>query len=55
MDSGNRWCVAEWLAADCERAWLHPEKEEKMQNSIVGRKMKKVGGKRKMEYLHQQG
>ena len=23
MDAGNRWCVAELLAADCEKAWLN--------------------------------
>ena len=25
MDAENRWWVAEVLAADCEKAWLHPE------------------------------
>ena len=31
MDAENRWWVAELLAADCEKAWLHPEEEETMQ------------------------
>ena len=30
MDAGNRWWVAELLAADCEKAWLHPGEEETM-------------------------
>ena len=30
MDAENRWWVAEFLAADCEKAWLHPEEEETM-------------------------
>ena len=41
------------LAADCEKAWLHPGEEETMQISVVG-KMKKEDEKRKMEHLHQQ-
>ena len=28
MDAENRWWVADLLAADCEKAWLHPEEEE---------------------------
>ena len=24
MDAENRWWVSELLAADCERAWIHP-------------------------------
>ena len=28
MDAGNRWWVADLLAADCEKAWLHPEEEQ---------------------------
>ena len=24
MDAEHRWWVAELLAADCEKAWLHP-------------------------------
>ena len=31
MDAENQWWVAELLAADREKAWLHPE-EETMQN-----------------------
>ena len=31
MDAEIRWWVAELLAADCEKAWLHPEEEETMQ------------------------
>ena len=30
MDAANRWWVAELLAADCEKALLHPEEEETM-------------------------
>ena len=30
MDAENRWWVADLLAADCEKAWLHPEEEETM-------------------------
>ena len=28
MDAENRWWVAELLAADCEKAWIHPEDED---------------------------
>ena len=28
MDAENRWWVAELLAANCEKAWLHPREEE---------------------------
>ena len=31
----NRWWVAELLAGDCEKAWLHPGKEETMQKWCV--------------------
>ena len=31
MDSGSRWCVSELLAADCEKAWIHPGREDTMQ------------------------
>ena len=27
MNAENRWWVAELLAVDCEKAWLHPEEE----------------------------
>ena len=35
MDAENRWWFAELLAADCEKAWLHPEAEETM-NGFFG-------------------
>ena len=35
MDAENRWWVAELLAGDCEKAWLHPEEEETMQKWYV--------------------
>ena len=31
MDAENRWWVAELFAADCEKAWVHPEEAETMQ------------------------
>ena len=31
MDAENRWWVAELLAVNCEKAWLHPEEEETTQ------------------------
>ena len=31
MEAENQWWVAELLAADCEKAWLHPGVEETMQ------------------------
>ena len=31
MDADNRWWVAELLAADCEKAWLHDGWEDTMQ------------------------
>ena len=43
MDAENRWWrVAELLAADCKKAWLHPGEEETMQTWYVWlEKMKK--------------
>ena len=35
MDAENRWWVAELLAADCEKTWLHPGEEETMQKWYV--------------------
>ena len=32
MDAENRWWVNELLAADCEKAWIHPGCEDTMQN-----------------------
>ena len=53
MDTENRWWVAELLAADCEKAWIHPGKEETMQKFYVWlEKMKKEHGKRKIEEFH---
>ena len=50
MDAENRWWVAELLAADCEKAWLHPEEEDAMQKCFSWLdKMKKEDDKRKME------
>ena len=31
MDAKNRWWVTELLAADCEKAWIHPGWEDTMQ------------------------
>ena len=31
MDAENRWWVTELLAADCEKAWIHPGWEDTMQ------------------------
>ena len=54
MDADNRWWVAELLAADCEKAWLHPGEEETMPKWYVWLGMEKEDEKRKMEELHQQ-
>ena len=55
MDAQNRWWVAELLAADCEKAWLHPGEEETMQKwGAWLETMKKEEEKRKMEDMHQQ-
>ena len=55
MDAENRWWVAELMAADCEKAWLHPGEQETMQTWFVWlEKMKKEDDKRKLEELHQQ-
>ena len=31
MDAENRWWVTEFLAADCEKAWIHPGCGDTMQ------------------------
>ena len=31
MDAESRWWVTELLAADCEKAWIHPGWEDTMQ------------------------
>ena len=55
MDAESRWWVAELLAADCEKGWLHPEEEETMQKWYIWLgKMRNEDDKRKMEELHQQ-
>ena len=37
IDAGNRLCVAEFLAADCENAWLHPgEGRHQAKNGMFG-------------------
>ena len=41
MDAESRWWVTELLAADCEKAWMHPGWKDTMQ-------------KKKMEEMHQQ-
>ena len=46
--------VAELLAADCKKAWLHPGEEETMQTWYVWlEKMKKEDEKRMMEEMRQ--
>ena len=32
MDANNSWWVTDLLAADCTKAWLHPEWEDTMQH-----------------------
>ena len=44
MDGVNRWWVAELLAADCEKAWLHPGEEETMQKWCAWLEKMKKGG-----------
>ena len=47
--------VAELLAADCEKAWIHPGWEDTMQNWYEClEEMKKNDEKGKMEDMHQQ-
>ena len=56
MDAENRWWVADLLAADCEKAWLHPEEEEHVQTLLhwFEKMKKKEDEKRKMEELYGQ-
>ena len=57
MDAENRLWVTELLAADSEKAWLHPEEEETktMQKwNAWLEEMKEEDEKRKMKELHQQ-
>ena len=55
MDAENRWWVAELLAADCVKAWLHPEEEETMQAWYNWfEKMQKEDEKRKIEEFQRQ-
>ena len=34
MDAESRWWVSELLAADCEKAWIHPGCEDTMQKVV---------------------
>ena len=55
MDAESRWWVAELLAADCEKAWIHPGWEVAMQKWYEWlEKGKRKMGKAKMEEMHQQ-
>ena len=36
MDANNSWWVSEFLAADCEKAWLHAGWEDAMKNGTTG-------------------
>ena len=55
MDAANRWWVAELLAADCKKAWIHPEEEETFQKWYSWlEKLQKEDDRRKLEELHQQ-
>ena len=54
MDAENRWLVTELLAADCEKAWIHPGWEDTMQKWYDWLpKLKKEDEKEKLEQLHQ--
>ena len=50
MGAENRWWVAELLAVDCEKAWLHPREKRNCAKMVclVG-KMPKEDEKRKVE------
>ena len=55
MDAENRWWVTELLAADCEKAWIHPGWEDTMQKSHKWlEELKKKDEEEKMEEMHQQ-
>ena len=52
IDAKNRWCAAELLAADCEKAWIHTGLEyslQKLSNWLED--MKKKDEKEKMEEI----
>ena len=49
MDAENRWWVTELLAADCEKAWIHPEWEDTMQKWYEWLEKMKKDAKKKME------
>ena len=34
MDAENRWWVAELSAAECDKAWLHRDEEEIIQQMV---------------------
>ena len=54
MDHKNRWCVAELLAKDCEKAWTHTGWEDTMQKFYEWlENMKRKDEKEKMEEMHQ--
>ena len=55
MDARNSWWVSDFLAADCEKAWLPEGWEDTMQKwyDWLG-EMKKKDERKKIEELHQQ-
>ena len=55
MDAESRWWVSELLAADCEKAWIHPGEEDTMQKWYGWlEEMRKNDEKGKKEEIHQQ-
>ena len=36
MDADSGWWVSELLAADCDKAWIHPGWEDTMQTGLIG-------------------
>ena len=49
----NRWWVTKLLAADCEKAWIHPGCEDTMQKWYGWlEELKKMDEKEKMEEMH---
>ena len=54
MDAEDRWWILEFLATDCERAWVHPGWRDTMQRWYEWlRYMKKKDEKEKMKEMHQ--
>ena len=52
MDANNRWWVAELLATDCEKAWIHTGWEDVMQKWYEWLEyLKKKDEKEKMEEM----